>query len=65
MITIDTTSKIWVYHHKECQEGKILPLGEGRELLEKRNGWVKTPNDFQKAENKPLVETKSPVTEKS
>lgn len=52
MIKIDLTPKMWVYHRKECPEGRIVTLPEGDDILAK-GGWVKTPADFPKAVKKP------------
>lgn len=44
MIKIDSTPKMWVYHEKECKEGKIIDA-EDRDLY-LSDGWVISPNEF-------------------
>ena len=39
--------RCWIYHKKECPDGKIVETKEYQLLM--KNGWVKNPNDFKKS----------------
>lgn len=43
----EVVDKYWVYHKKQCPEGRIVENKEYQLLL--KNGWVKNPNDFKKS----------------
>ena len=45
MIKIDDAPKMWVYHEKDCKDGKIINAEDADLYLS--DGWVKTPNDFR------------------
>ncbi len=59
MIKVDLIPKMWVYHQKECEKGKIVREEEGLSLLAGNRGWVKTPNDFDDTESESDGEVES------
>lgn len=46
----ELVKRYWVYHKKQCVDGKIVYEKEYKTLL--GQGWVTTPNDFFKKKEK-------------